>query len=159
MRKENEELFNVMYDSIDIFVQLKNKGVLFHKFERNTDKVIISLYLALVHNNHFIKRIMHINNYKYDIKLKKNKNDLTIDEYYAYFVKYFYKFLDLNNVTIYTTPSELMEILLNTGIVEDLNIKYNYDNESLKKQFKKRNKLNKVLSKTFNQSKIVSNLK
>ena len=91
-------------------------------------------------------------NYEYKLKLKKENYNLTIDEYYAYFVKYFNEFLTSNNVTVNTTSNELMLILLNTGVIEKLNIDYNYNHELLKKYFTKRNKLNKVLYKNMQKT-------
>lgn len=152
MEKENKVLFNVMYDSIDLFLELKKRSCIFGKYTKNTDKVILCLYLSLILDDSFIKKIMTNHNYEYKLKLKKENYNLTIDEYYAYFVKYFNEFLASNNVTVNTTSNELMLILLNTGVIEKLNIDYNYNHELLKKYFTKRNNLDKVLSKNMQKT-------
>ena len=88
MKEQNEVLCSVIYDSIDLFVDFKKKGYVYGKHITNDDKVVISLYLSLISNNTIINKIMNNFNYKYKINLEKN--NLTVDEYYDYFVKYFY---------------------------------------------------------------------
>ena len=115
MKEQNEVLCSVIYDSIDLFVDFKKKGYVYGKHITNDDKVVISLYLSLISNNPIINKIMNNFNYKYKINLEKN--NLTVDEYYDYFIKYFYKFLKFNNFNAYTTYGEFMEMLLNTKII------------------------------------------
>ena len=133
MKEQNEVLCSVIYDSIDLFVDFKKKGYVYGKHITNDDKVVISLYLSLISNNTIINKIMNNFNYKYKINLEKN--NLTVDEYYDYFVKYFYKFLKFNNFNAYTTYSEFMEMLLNTGVIETLNTEYEFNHVKLKKYF------------------------
>jgi hypothetical protein len=134
MKEQNEVLCSVIYDSIDLFADFKKKGYVYGKHITNDDKVAISLYLSLISNNPIINKIMNNFNYKYKINLEKN--NLTVDEYYDYFIKYFYKFLKFNNFNAYTTYGEFMEMLLNTGVIE-----------KLKKYFEKRNKYTKIITK------------
>lgn len=145
MKEQNEVLCSVIYDSIDLFVDFKKKGYVYGKHITNDDKVVISLYLSLISNNPIINKIMNNFNYKYKINLEKN--NLTIDEYYDYFIKYFYKFLKFNNFNACTTYSEFMEMLLNTGVIETLNTEYEFNHVKLKKYFEKRNKYTKIITK------------
>ena len=145
MKEQNEVLCSVIYDSIDLFVDFKKKGYVYGKHITNDDKVVISLYLSLILNNPIINKIMNNFNYKYKMNLEKN--NLTLDEYYYYFIKYFYKFLKFNNFNAYTTYSEFMEMLLNTGVIETLNTEYEFNHIKLKKYFEKRNKYTKIITK------------
>ena len=145
MKEQNEVLCSVIYDSIDLFVDFKKKGYVYGKHITNDDKVVISLYLSLISNNPIINKIMNNFNYKYKINLEKN--NLTVDEYYDYFIKYFYKFLKFNNFNAYTTYGEFMEMLLNTGVIEILNTEYEFNHAKLKKYFEKRNKYTKIITK------------
>ena len=145
MKEQNEVLCSVIYDSIDLFVDFKKKGYVYGKHITNDDKVAISLYLSLISNNPIINKIMNNFNYKYKINLEKN--NLTVDEYYDYFIKYFYKFLKFNNFNAYTTYGEFMEMLLNTGVIEILNKEYEFNHVKLKKYFEKRNKYTKIITK------------
>ena len=145
MKEQNEVLCSVIYDSIDLFVDFKKKGYVYGKHITNDDKVVISLYLSLISNNPIINKIMNNFNYKYKINLEKN--NLTVDEYYDYFIKYFYKFLKFNNFNACTTYSEFMEMLLNTGVIETLNTEYEFNHVKLKKYFEKRNKYTKIITK------------
>jgi len=145
MKEQNEVLCSVIYDSIDLFVDFKKKGYVYGKHITNDDKVVISLYLSLILNNPIINKIMNNFNYKYKMNLEKN--NLTVDEYYDYFIKYFYKFLKFNNFNAYTTYSEFMEMLLNTGVIETLNTEYEFNHVKLKKYFEKRNKYTKIITK------------
>ncbi len=145
MKEQNEVLCSVIYDSIDLFVDFKKKGYVYGKHITNDDKVVISLYLSLILNNPIINKIMNNFNYKYKMNLEKN--NLTVDEYYDYFIKYFYKFLKFNNFNAYTTYSEFMEMLLNTGVIETLNTEYEFNHIKLKKYFEKRNKYTKIITK------------
>lgn len=145
MKEQNEVLCSVIYDSIDLFADFKKKGYVYGKHITNDDKVVISLYLSLISNNPIINKIMNNFNYKYKINLEKN--NLTVDEYYDYFIKYFYKFLKFNNFNAYTTYSEFMEMLLNTGVIETLNTEYEFNHVKLKKYFEKRNKYTKIITK------------
>lgn len=88
-----------------------------------------------------------MNNFNYKYKMNLEKNNLTVDEYYDYFIKYFYKFLKFNNFNAYTTYSEFMEMLLNTGVIETLNTEYEFNHVKLKKYFEKRNKYTKIITK------------
>lgn len=145
MKEQNEVLCSVIYDSIDLFVDFKKKGYVYGKHITNDDKVVISLYLSLISNNPIINKIMNNFNYKYKINLEKN--NLTVGEYYDYFIKYFYKFLKFNNFNAYTTYGEFMEMLLNTGVIEILNTEYEFNHVKLKKYFEKRNKYTKIITK------------
>lgn len=145
MKEQNEVLCSVIYDTIDLFVDFKKKGYVYGKHITNDDKVAISLYLSLISNNPIINKIMNNFNYKYKINLEKN--NLTVDEYYDYFIKYFYKFLKFNNFNAYTTYGEFMEMLLNTGVIEILNTEYEFNHVKLKKYFEKRNKYTKIITK------------
>ena len=145
MKEQNEVLCSVIYDSIDLFVDFKKKGYVYGKHITNDDKVAISLYLSLISNNPIINKIMNNFNYKYKINLEKN--NLTVDEYYDYFIKYFYKFLKFNNFNAYTTYGEFMEMLLNTGVIEILNTEYEFNHVKLKKNLEKRNKYTKIIPK------------
>lgn len=145
MKEQNEVLCSVIYDSIDLFADFKKKGYVYGKHITNDDKVVISLYLSLISNNPIINKIMNNFNYKYKINLEKN--NLTVDEYYDYFIKYFYKFLKFNNFNAYTTYGEFMEMLLNTGVIETLNTEYEFNHIKLKKYFEKRNKYTKIITK------------
>lgn len=145
MKEQNEVLCSVIYDSIDLFADFKKKGYVYGKHITNDDKVVISLYLSLISNNPIINKIMNNFNYKYKINLEKN--NLTVDEYYDYFIKYFYKFLKFNNFNAYTTYGEFMEMLLNTGVIETLNTEYEFNHVKLKKYFEKRNKYTKIITK------------
>lgn len=145
MKEQNEVLCSVIYDSIDLFADFKKKGYVYGKHITNDDKVVISLYLSLISNNPIINKIMNNFNYKYKINFKKN--NLTVDEYYDYFIKYFYKFLKFNNFNAYTTYGEFMEMLLNTGVIEILNTEYEFNHVKLKKYFEKRNKYTKIITK------------
>ena len=145
MKEQNEVLCSVIYDSIDLFVDFKKKGYVYGKHITNDDKVVISLYLSLISNNPIINKIMNNFNYKYKINLENN--NLTVDEYYDYFIKYFYKFLKFNNFNAYTTYGEFMEMLLNTGVIEILNTEYEFNHVKLKKYFEKRNKYTKIITK------------
>lgn len=145
MKEQNEVLCSVIYDSIDLFADFKKKGYVYGKHITNDDKVVISLYLSLISNNPIINKIMNNFNYKYKMNLEKN--NLTVDEYYDYFIKYFYKFLKFNNFNAYTTYGEFMEMLLNTGVIETLNTEYEFNHIKLKKYFEKRNKYTKIITK------------
>ena len=61
--------------------------IIFH----NVTFIYSIVYLSLISNNPIINKIMNNFNYKYKMNLEKN--NLTVDEYYDYFIKYFYKFL------------------------------------------------------------------
>ena len=156
MKEQNEVLCSVIYDSIDLFVDFKKKGYVYGKHITNDDKVAISLYLSLISNNPIINKIMNNFNYKYKINLEKN--NLTVDEYYDYFIKYFYKgrevteaFARLEEYTFQDIPTEkvgeFMEMLLNTGVIEILNTEYEFNHVKLKKYFEKRNKYTKIITK------------
>lgn len=147
MKKENKILIDVMYDSIDLFLQLKHKSCILGDYANNTDKAIICLYLSLINKSPLIKNKMEKLEYKYDFKIRDNKPKLSIEEYYKYHVKYFYEFLNYNRITKETSCNELMSVLLNTGIVEKINIKYKYNHELLKRYFNKLNKYEKTAQK------------
>lgn len=149
MKKENQVLIDVMYDSVDLFLQLKKRSCILGQYTNNTDKAIICLYLSLINKAPVIKKRMTILNYNYDFNLNNNLLKFTMDEYYAYHVKYFYDFLSSNNVTPETSCNELMSILLNTGIIEKLNIEYKYNHELLKKYYNKINKYEKSIDKVM----------
>lgn len=147
MENKNQVLCNVMYDSIDMFLELKKELYILKKNLSDDDKVIMSLYLSLISHDISIKNSMSKFDYEYQIKIKKKKSKLTKEQYRNYYFKYFYKFLKSNNIKFNTTSNEFMFALLNTRIIEFINNQYNFNNEFLKKYFSRKNKFEKVLIK------------
>ena len=145
MKKTNEVLTETMYDAIDLYLDLNESDIrILDRNLKDSEKVPLALYLALIKRDEFIRNVIFALNYKYGLNFKREKRFLSVSEYYDIYCDKFYKYLTLNKIDHYTSCNEVMETLLNNNVIESLNMHFNYNSDLLKDYWGKINSQSKI---------------